>query len=84
MLPSYLFDNPPEYRKCLDIPVIVHGLFIIGLQVEGIDHVEVTDVGGCGLISEIDRMLQREIPNGESLEFGITGMHPMSIFMINL
>jgi hypothetical protein len=84
MLPGYLFDNPPEYRKSLDIPVIVHGLFIIGLQMERIDHVEVTDIGGCGLIGDIDRMLQREIPNGKGFEFGITSMYAMPILVIDL
>ena len=42
---------------------------------EGVDHVHVIEVGGGGLVGQVDRMVEGEVPDGEGLELGITGLH---------
>ena len=51
---------------------------------EGIDHVDVVQIRSGGLVSQIHRMLQRDIPDGESLKFCISGPDAPFVFMIKL
>ena len=51
---------------------------------ERIDHVDVIEIGRRRLIRQIDRMLQRQIPNRERLEFGISRFDAMLVFMVEL
>ena len=43
----------------------------VGIQVEGIDHVHIIQVGSSGFISQIYRVIDGKIPDGEGLELGI-------------
>ncbi len=51
---------------------------------ERVDHVYIVQIGGCGFISNIDRMFQRKIPDRESLEFRISGLDTSFVFMVKL
>ena len=51
---------------------------------EGIDHIYIVQVGGSRFIGQIYRMLQRDIPDGERLEFRIACMDPPFMLMIEL
>ena len=38
---------------------------------ERVNHIDIVEVGGSGLIGYVDRVTEREIPHGEGLKFGI-------------
>ena len=51
---------------------------------ERVDHVHIIEVGSSSLICYVDRMLQREIPDRESLELGISGLDSSFVLMVEL
>ena len=51
---------------------------------ERVDHVHIVQVGGSGLVCQVDRVLQGDVPDGEGLELGVTGLDAPLIFMIQL
>ena len=51
---------------------------------ERVYHVHVVKVGRSGLICQIDRMLERQIPYGERLKLGIARPYAPLMFMIKL
>ena len=51
---------------------------------ERVDHVHVAQIGGRRLVCEVDRMLERDIPDREGLELRISGMAASFILMIEL
>ena len=51
---------------------------------EGVDHVHIVQVGGGGLVGQIDRVLQGNVPDGEGLELGVTGLDAALVFMVQL
>ena len=51
---------------------------------EGVDHVDVGQICGGGLIGEVDRVLQRQVPDRERLIFGIACVHAALVFLIKL
>ena len=57
--------------KDLDVAVVVDGDLAVGLEVEGIDQVEVADVGRGRLVGDVDRVLEGQVPDGEGLELGV-------------
>lgn len=42
-----LFEDGVEDRENFHIPVIVDGLSAVGVQIEGVNHVDVIEVGAC-------------------------------------
>ena len=52
-----LIEHGDQNGEGLYIPIVVYGGHTVSLQVEGIDHVYVVEVGGCGLIGQVDRMI---------------------------
>ena len=79
-----LLKHSVEHRENLHIPVIVHGGLAVGLQVEGVDHVYVVEVGGGRLVGQIHRMLQGQVPDGEGLVLGVARPDTPLIFMVKL
>ena len=51
---------------------------------ERIDHVDVGKISGCRFISNVNGMLERNAPDGECLEFCISGLDPALILVIEL
>ena len=51
---------------------------------EGVDHVHIVQVGGGGLIGQVDRVLQGNVPDGEGLEFGVAGHHTPLVLVVDL
>ena len=51
---------------------------------EGVNHVDVTQVSRCRLISDVDRMLQRQIPDREGFKLRIAYLASLLIFMVKL
>ena len=79
-----LFKHGIEYRKDLHIPVVVYRRFVISIQMEGVDHVDIIKVGRCCFISQVYRVLQWNIPDGEGLKLGVAGGNPSLMFMVEL
>ena len=52
-----LLKNSVQHRKDLHIPVVVDGRLSIGIQMEGVDHVDVVQIRRSRLVGQIDRML---------------------------
>lgn len=73
-----------ENGENLHVAVIVDGSLAVGLQMERIDHVHVVQVGGGGLIGQVDRVLEGQIPDGEGLILGVTGLDAPLVFMVEL
>ena len=51
---------------------------------EGVDHVHIVEIGGSRFVSEVDGMLEREVPDRKSLKFGIACVDPAFMLMIKL
>ena len=51
---------------------------------EGVDHVDVVQVSRGCLVGEVDRMLQREVPDREGLKFGIACHNAALMLVIQL
>ena len=51
---------------------------------EGVDHVDVVEVGGGRLIGQVHRVLEGQVPDGEGLELGVARLHPPLILVVEL
>ncbi len=51
---------------------------------EGVDDVDVVEVGGGGLVGEVDGVLEGEVPDGEGLELGVAGLHAPLVLVVHL
>ena len=49
---------------------------------ERVDHVDVIEIGRCCFICQVDRMLQRQIPDRECFKFSVAGLNAAFMFMI--
>ena len=68
----------------LHVPVVVDGGLAVGLEMEGVDHVHVVQIGGGGLVCQIDGVLQGQVPDGEGLKLGVAGHDAPLMLMIEL
>jgi len=50
-------DDRLQNREVVNVPIVVDRLLAIRLQVEGIDHDEVTEIRRGGLIGDVHRMV---------------------------
>ena len=66
------------------VPVVVDGGLAVGLQVERVDHVHVVQIGGGGLIGQVYRMLQGDVPDGEGLKLGVACHHAPAVLVVHL
>ena len=71
-------------RENLYVTVIVDSGLTISFQMEWVDHVDIIQISGSCLISQVYRVLQRDIPDWESLELGIACADSSLVFMIKL
>ena len=51
---------------------------------ERVDHVHVVEVGGSGLVSHVDGVLQWQAPYREGLELGIAGVDATFLLIVKL
>ena len=73
-----------EHGEYLDVAVVVDGNLVVGLQVEGIDHVDIVEVGRGCLVGDVDRMLEGQVPDGEGLKLGIAGTRAPLVLVVEL
>ena len=77
-------EDGTKHREDLHIPVVVGGLFTVGFQVEGVDHIHVIQIRCCCLVGQVHRMLQRQIPDRESLKFGVARLNAPLVLVVEL
>ena len=51
---------------------------------EGVDHVNVVQVCGCGLVGDVDRMAEGKVPDREGLELGVAGLNAAFVLLVQL
>ena len=71
-------------RKDLDIPVVIDGRLPVGLQMERIDHIDIIQIRRSRLVGQVDRMLERDIPDRKRLKFRVARLDPSLVFVIKL
>ena len=79
-----LLEDRAEDGEDLHIPVVVHGDITVSLQMEGVDHIHIVQVRGGGLIGQVHRMLEGQVPDGERFKLGIAGSNAPLIIMVQL
>ena len=79
-----LLEQALQDGEDLDVPVVVDGLDPVGRQVEGVDHVDVVEVGRGGLVGDVDRVVQGQVPDREGLELGVAGGDPADVVVVHL
>ena len=78
------FKHGAQHGEDFDITVVIHRQLVVGLQMEGVDHVYIVQVGGRGFVGDVHRMLQRQIPDGEGFKFRIARAHTVPVFVVQL
>ena len=78
------FKQSIKNREYLDVAIVVDSCLVVCLQMEWVDHVDVVQVGSSGLVGNVDRMLQWQVPDGEGLELGITRTDATFVLVIQL
>ena len=79
-----LFHQSTDHRESLDVTVVVDRGLVVGLQVEGVDDIGIVEVGRGGLVGDVDRMREGQIPDRESLELGVAGGGAVLVLVIEL
>ena len=79
-----LLKHRAQHGEDLHVAVVVDGRFAVGLEVERVDHVHIVEVGGRRLVGEVDRVLERQVPDGEGLEFGVARGDAVLVLVIEL
>ena len=78
------FEQRVQDGENLDIAVIVDSRDAVGFQVEGIDHVHVGKIRRGCFVSDVDRVLQRKVPDGEGFKLRVSGFQTAAVFVIDL
>lgn len=73
-----------KYGEGFHVAVVVDGCDSVGVEVERVDDVDVVKVGGGGFVGQVDRVFQRNVPDRESFEFGISGVDSSFVFVVEL
>ena len=79
-----LLHHGLEHGEDLDVAVVVDGGLAVGLQMERVDGVHVVQIDRRGLVGDVDRVLQRQVPDGERLELGVAGLGAALVLVVEL
>ena len=71
-------------RENLHIAVVVDRRLTVGFQMERVDHVDIVQIGGGGLVGQVDGMLEGQIPDGEGLKLGVARLDTALVLMVEL
>src|SRR5699024_11221875 len=58
-----LLEQRADQREDIDVPVVAGHLGTVRGQMVRIDQVQIIEIGGGGLVCEIDGMFERQIPD---------------------
>ncbi len=73
-----------QHAEDLDVAVVVDRDLTVGLEVVGVDDVDIREVGGGRLVGEVDGVLERQVPDGEGLELGVSRRDPPLVLVVEL
>ena len=77
-------ENGIEHRKNLDVAIIIDRHLAIGLEMVRVNHVHIIEISRRSLIRQVQRMLERQIPDRERLELRIAGLDTPFVLLIEL
>ena len=77
-------NDPLQDREDLEVAVVVDRRLAVSFKMEGVDHVDILQVGRRRLVSDIHRMLQRKAPDREGLELGVARRNASQLFVVEL
>ena len=83
-LTENLLEHSAKHREYLYVTVVVNGGHIIRFKMEGVDHIYIRKIRGSRLISKVDRMIERNIPDREGLKLGISRLLTHLALVIDL
>ena len=69
-------------RENFHITIVINGRLTVSFQMERVDHIDIVQICSGSFICQIDRMFQRNIPDWESFEFGISGSYSTFVFVV--
>src|SRR5699024_7823877 len=73
-----------QQREHLHVAVVAGDLLPVRRQVERIDEVEIVQIRGRGLVGEVHRVLERQVPDRERLELRVPGADPALMVVVDL
>ena len=73
-----------DHREDLNVAVVVDSGLAVGLQMERVDHVHIVQVGGSGLVGQVDRVFEGNVPDGERFKLGVTGLDASLVLVVQL
>ena len=73
IVPVNALEQGVEHRKYLYVAIIIDSRLSIRVEMEGVDHIDIVEIGGSGLVSDVHRVLQRQAPHRERFKLGISG-----------
>ena len=79
-----LAEHGLQHREDLHVPVVVDRGHAVGLQMEGVDHIHIVQVGRGGLVGQVHRVLEGQVPDREGLKLGIAGLNAPLVLMVEL
>ena len=79
-----LLEEAVQDREDFDVAVVVDRLDPVRLQVEGINHVDVIEVGGGRLVGNVHRVIERNIPDREGLPLRVPRLDPALVVVVQL
>ena len=79
-----LLEEAVQDREDFDVTVVVDRLDPVRLQVEGINHVDVVEVGGGRLVGDVHRVIQRNVPDREGLPLRVPRLDPALVVVVQL
>ena len=78
------FEDGIEHGEYLNVTVVIDGNLSVCLKVEGVNHVDIVEVGCCCLVCHIDGVLKRKVPHGESFKLGIPRFDSALMLVVKL
>ena len=78
------FKHGFQYREDFHITIVIDCSFSVSFQTERVDHIDIVQISCGSFVCQINRMLQRNIPDRECLKLRITGTNTTFLLMVQL
>ena len=73
-----------QHREDLHVAVVVDRGDAVGFQMEWVDHIHVVQVRGRRLVGEVDRVLERQVPDREGFKLRVARLDPALVLVVEL
>ena len=78
------FEECVEHGENLNVTVVVDRHLTIRIEMEGVNHIHIIEVGSRSLVSDVHGVFQWQAPHRESLKLGISSTNATLVFAIKL